>query len=310
MIYTNNHDLPDYLQRWLEQDDYDYVEGVISATGLLSPIRQTVLKSRHFEELEIDLADLIARRIGTGIHKSFEEVVMPRITQEQRGIVEIDGRKISGKYDMLKDLGHGRHRIIDIKTTGVYNYMYGNSAEEWKMQLSIYKYILEHDGWKVDNGQWSKRKAIKVDQTAEICLVFTDWKSGEAKQGGKYPPLRVGNIDMMLYGEPVVVSFIKEQLHRIEEAEQLDDHDLPICTDEELWKDKDKYRVMKQGNKKATRVFETEREAQGFIDLQTSKEYRIDLEEGKVKHCPFCDARSRCTQYPQLIADGLIEVTE
>ena len=119
---------------------------------------------------------------------------MPRIQKEKRVICEIGGKKVSGKYDMLKDIGHGKHRIIDIKTTGVNNYIYGTSLEEWKVQLSIYKYILEHDGWEMVEGEMVDRKAIKVDNFAEICLNFMDWNRGRALTQDNYPKIKVGNM--------------------------------------------------------------------------------------------------------------------
>lgn len=312
MKFTNKHDLPDYLRLWLKYDDYDYLEGIISATGLLSSVRQTLLKQRHFDDMEVDVSEFIARRIGTAIHASFEEVEMPRITKEKRVICEIAGRKISGKYDMLKDIGHGKHRIIDIKTTGVGSYIYGSSLEEWKCQLSIYRYILEHDGWEIVDGEMVDRKAIKVDNFAEICLAFTDWNRGRAMTQANYPKLKVGNMSTTLFAEDVIESFIIERLEGLEAAEKLDDDDLPLCDDEELWKDADKWAVLKEGNVKP-KLFDTEEAAKIFAEHTASSSGRscsIEHREGLVKACNYCDPRYVCNQYPQMLDKGLIQVIE
>jgi len=310
MKYTNQHDLPDYLRLWLEYDDYDYLEGIVSATGLLSPPRQIVLKARHFDSLEVDLADLIARRYGSALHASFEQVDMPRITQEQRVIALVDKRKVSGKFDMLKDIGGGRFRIIDIKSTSVWNAIYGSSAEEWKLQLSIYRYLLERDGWAMDEGEMVEREAITVDKHAEICLVFTDWKKADMNRHKDYPPIRVAHMDIDLYHPDFTRDFIATKLEAIAEAEELPDADLPFCTDEELWKDKDTFAVKKEGRKSAVRVYDTLEEAKMHIeniDKESERlKHSIEKRKGYVKRCPYCDVRSVCNQYDLLVEQGLI----
>lgn len=312
MKLTNNHELPDYLVRWLEFDDYDYVEGVVSATGLLSSPRQIVLKERHHDILECDVSEFIARRVGTAIHNSFEDVPMPRIKKEKRVVCEIGEHKISGKYDMLKELTHGIHRIVDIKTTKVGNYAYATTLEEWKVQLSIYKYILEHDGWEIVDGEWIDRKAIEVDNFAEICLYFTDWNRGRSYSDKKYPQIAVGNTSTPLFAEEVIEGFILERLEAIEKARKLTDDKLPFCDDEELWKEKDKWEVLKDGNIRP-KLFDTEVAANIHSEHLTStsgKECTVTLRPGMVKACGFCDARSKCNQMPQLVEEGLLEVKE
>lgn len=305
MKYTNNHSLPDYLQRWLEYDDYDYVPGTISATGLLSPVRQTILKQRHFNEIEIDLADLISRRFGTAIHGSFELVPMPHIDKEQRVVALVGGKKITGKYDMLKHIDSGVHRIIDIKSTSVWNAIYRSSLEHWKLQVSIYRFILEQDGWAIKDGKMVERKAIKVSRHSEICLVFTDWKRSDMKKHHDYPPIRVSKLDIELYGTDFTKDFIVEKLKTIDETSKLSDNDLPFCTDEELWI-KNTWAVMKKGRKSAVRVFKTEEEAESLLK-SFSDEHYMEVRKGMAGACSYCDARSVCNQYEELKKQGLIE---
>jgi hypothetical protein len=339
-VYTNIHNLPDYQRLWLEHDEYDYVEGVVSATGLASSVRQTILKERHFNDMEIDVTDMIARVVGTAIHASFENVNMPRIEQEQRVVYCFDkrcpecgsenitkakyandmfcedcaftfaARMVSGKYDMLKQLVADRYLIIDIKTTGVYNYIYKNHVTEWQLQLSTYKFILENDGWYIENGEWFDRKAIKVDSTAEICLVFTDWKREEALNRDDYPNIRLANMDVKLFGNDFIKDYIKDKIMTLEEARFIkDDNKLPFCTEEELWKDKDKYGVWKHEGKRASWTFKTIEEAEQKAD-ERGAQYSVKVEKGMVKHCPFCDCRSVCNQYQLLLADGMIKQFE
>lgn len=305
VIFTNNHELPDYLQAWLMHDEYDYHEGVISATGLLGAPRQQILKQRHFDDIEIDLEDMIARVFGTAIHDSFEKVEMPRIAKEERVLCVVGGKRISGKYDMLKTTG-STHKIIDIKTTSAWNFIYGSSAEHWKLQLSIYRYILKKNGLKLEDGEWVDRKAIDVSKKAEICFVFTDWKRSDARKGGNYPPIRVGYNHITLYGMKTIGAYIRERLKVIEEADQFSDDELPFCTEEELWKGKDKFAVMKKGRKSAVRVFDSRDEAEALIIEKDDKHY-IDVRKGLYGACNYCDVRTVCNQCEQIIKDKMLK---
>jgi len=84
MIYTNTHNLPDYVKSWLINDTYDYEENVISATTLLKPTRQIILEMRHRDEIVQDVSELIASKFGTALHLSFEKVNIPNVMHEKR----------------------------------------------------------------------------------------------------------------------------------------------------------------------------------------------------------------------------------
>ena len=309
MKFTNNHELPDYLERWLKFDDYDYVEGAISATGLIAPVRAAVLKKLFFDKIEIDLSDMIARRLGTAIHNSFETIPMPDITKEQRVLTKVNGQMISGKYDMLKKLDDELSRLIDIKTTSVWNAIYGSSLEHWKLQLSIYRYILQHRGWTLIDGEFVKRKAQRIDRHAEVCLVFTDWKRSEAKTNPTYPKIRVGSIPMDLFGNKFIENYIIERLNLIEEASKLPLDELPYCTDEELWIKAPKFAVKKEGNKRASKVCNTLEEAKEEVKKLGDK-YEIEERKSLAGACNYCDARSVCSQCKMLAASGMLEGAE
>ena len=71
MKYTNKHNLPDIIKTWLEFDEYDYEDDTFSATELISPTRQTMLKARYYDDLEIAICPVLAvsenmERLGMG----------------------------------------------------------------------------------------------------------------------------------------------------------------------------------------------------------------------------------------------------
>lgn len=291
--FTNKHGFPKYIQKWLKHDDYDYQEGTVSATGLLSPVRAVLLKERHWDELELDVSDMVSRRYGSAIHKSFEEVKEIELTQEKRYYCEIAGHTLTGKPDMVKPLGYGKYRIIDIKSTSVWNYIYASSVEDWKLQLSIYRYILEQND-------------MKIDRHAEITLVFTDWKRADARRKSDYPDSRLAVMGLELFSIKFIEEFIRERLEALDEASELKDAYLPKCDDEELWKNPDKWAVMKKGRKSAVRVFDTKREAEALL-RDKNKQHYIEHRKGMVNRCKYCDARSVCDQCEELTKLKLIQ---
>ena len=67
--YSNQMNIPLPLDVFLATDDYDYDPTAISATALLSPIRQTVSTKRvNPEDNPIDIAGLVLSRMGSAIH--------------------------------------------------------------------------------------------------------------------------------------------------------------------------------------------------------------------------------------------------
>ena len=86
MKITNKHNFPKHLADWLENDDYDYNNDplTISATSLLKPARIRILGQRHHGEVEQDIVDLIASRVGNAIHDSIERIETPGYEKEVR----------------------------------------------------------------------------------------------------------------------------------------------------------------------------------------------------------------------------------
>lgn len=288
MKVTNVTDLPDYLFEWLRQDEYDYEEGVLSATDLIYPVRRLILMQRHFDEIVLDCTDRISRRLGTAIHESFEKVPMPGIEKENRLYTEMSGQKLSGKYDMLKELPGDKYKLIDIKTTSVWTHIYG--SHKWREQLSIYRYLCRANGY-------------KVLEFADVCLVFTDWKRSEAKYNKDYPQYRVFVISINLMSYKETKEFIKGKLETYLAVKELPDDELPECTDEELWI-KHKWAVMREGRKRAVKLFDSEEDAQAFIDEKGYRDNYIEFREGKPTACEYCDARSVCSQYDRMTISG------
>ncbi len=292
MRYTNKFNLPDYVVEWLESDSYDFEEGVISATRLLAPPRQFVLNHRFKEELEMDISDIIPSRYGTAIHDSVDKVKLTNCMQEERLYtnIEINGKifKLSGKFDIIKDMDKPIRKLVDIKSTSVWSYIYDSKTKDYEAQLSIYRYLANKNG-------------LNVGDDAEILMVFTDWSRKRSELNYTYPDTRIKVKPIKLWSEKETEEYIKFRLGLFDKCLEMDENELPECTDEELWRDKPKFEVNIKD--RVVKTCSSEEKAKEHIE-KYQLDAKINLRKGGVKRCGYCTARRFCSQYKKLMMDA------
>lgn len=311
MRISNNTNIPLPLAVWLVSDDYDFVGGVnkISATSLLKPTRRFILTGRvPVTERENDVSDFIASRMGHAFHDSIEaawtknykgglkalgypdkvidavrinptdpeEGTIP-VHLERRGEREVNGYTISGKFDMVIE-----GEVYDTKSTSVYSYIFGGKEDDWIKQGSIYKWIFPN--------------LIKGDQI-HIQNIFTDWSRSASMQQKNYPPSRLMNNSFPLMSLDETEAFIVERTNLIKKFYKAPDHEIPFCSDEELWRSPPKYKYYSDPNKtdgRSTKNFDNPGEAHAY---RAEKGKGIVITElGKVKACSYCPAFKVCEQ--------------
>lgn len=293
MKYTNKYNFPDYVREWLEFDDYDHDPDTISATTLMKPARSYALGKQHEDELEIDISDLIASRYGTAIHASIEQVKLTDCVQEQRLKTTILDKTITGKFDILREIEPGKFKLIDMKSTSVWNYIYDKKNEDYITQLSIYRYL-------------GHQNDINIIDEAEILMVFTDWSSSKAKKDPEYPETRLKIKPLKLWSLEETKKYIEERVAELETTRMMEEKDMPECTSEELWSTPDSWAIMKDGRKTAVKVHETEIEAKAHLKDLDDK-HTIEYRPGKAKRCKYCAARNFCSQYKRMIENGQVD---
>jgi hypothetical protein len=298
MKYTNKLNLPQYLVDWLSNDNYDYAvtPNTVSATGLMKPVRAQILTARHGSEIEIDVSELFASRYGNAIHDSIERIVTPGVSKEQRTSkkITIDDTvyTVTGKYDLLVE-EDGLHTIRDIKTTSVWAFIYGGKDEDYRTQLSIYRWLLSD--------------THNINPIAYIDFFFTDWQAAKARAEDNYPQYRIQpGYRIELLPVSVVEAMIRDKLKILLEHQDTADDKLPQCTKEELWAEEDTYALYKIGNKRATKVCDTNEAAQQYQQQHNITGY-IQHRPGKVKRCKYCSAAPFCNQFKQLQEYKLVD---
>lgn len=304
---------------WLAADDYDYDPDrrTISATSLMKPVRQILLKERLTKENRTtpDVMDFFKSRMGTSIHDGIEKAWMTNmvpamlalgysedtiarfrinpsaedlrehndiipIYMEQRGSREFKGYKISGKFDMIVD-----GELKDHKSTSVYTFIKGSKDEDYRNQGSIYR--------------WIHRDKIFSDHI-DIQFIFTDWSKAQAKADPKYPqtPLYEHRVPLMSLDE--TERWIGDRIRTLEKYADVSEPTLPFCSDEELWRSPT---VWKYFSDPAKATDPKARSSKNFDNAAEAAAHRADKgkgivveKPGEVKACGYCPAYPICTQ--------------
>lgn len=319
MKLTNESGIALSVAVYLATDDYDYDPTAISATSLLKPIRQTILGKRLPKEFQtIDILSLVKSRTGTSIHSglelawrhnyknALEKLGYPKsvidkviinppdgsdlrdkipVYLEKRSYRELDGVRYSGKFDLVAE-----GRLEDLKTTSTFTYTKGVKDKDYQLQGSIYR--------------WLNPKIITADHAA-IQFIFTDWKAGLVKPGTNYPKIPVIEHKVPLLSLSETEDFIRHKKGLLDRYESYNEMDLPLCTDEELWKGPSVWKYFrKESNVRATKSCDTLAEA---LEAKAKHNEGIIKEvPGKAKACNYCSAAPICSQRQDLSEKGLL----
>jgi len=320
--YTNKNNVSLALAVFLMYDNYEYDErpNSISATGLIKPLRQLVLSKQNPALLKtVDIADLVATRMGSAIHKGCEDAwtdpenvknalkvlgaseeainnikinppfVKPGETPvyvEQRAEKEILDFVISGKYDLVLD-----GTLNDYKSTSVWTYIFDSNADSYTKQGSIYK--------------WLNPDKITSDYI-NINYIFTDWSAAKARMDTKsYPQIKTLTKQYPLWSTEETQNWIMNKIEAYKALANTPQEGLPQCTDEELWATEETFKYYKNPNKldRSTKNFKTMNEAlvrksaDGDVGI-------IKTVPGEVKACRYCPVIGICTQAETMLAEG------
>jgi hypothetical protein len=307
---TNNNGLSLPIAVWLAYDGYDYSndDSVISTTSLMKPIKQVVFGRRYKDaDKEFDVSDFISSSMGTALHDSVElawknkdktvdilnnmgylnaEDIYDKVTFEKRTVKQVGKYKISGKFDMVFD-----GIVADIKSTSTWTYIYGSKDDDYKIQMSIYR--------------WLNPELITND-FGYIEFIFTDWSAVKAKQDSSYPQGRTATKKIALMSIAETQKFVEDKLSEIQINELIEDDKLPDCTDEELWASADVWKVYK-GASRARSMKNFALEADAYEFAATKAGSVVVLNKGEVKRCNYCSYQEFCSQYTRLKVKGLVK---
>jgi len=292
MRITNRLNLPEGFVKAVSPEKHN-APGSLSATTLIQGIKQIILTERHWDELEDDVSDRIWAIFGTAVHSLMESEGEHDFT-EQRMAYQIDGITVTGTIDNY-DMQHGI--ICDYKTASVTKIKFGDFSD-WHTQGMIYAWLLNKNRFPVNK--------------CRFIALLKDHSKTEAERDYQYPkePVYIYEFTVTPQALFKIGLFIKSKVSEYQRCIALDDNVIPPCSPEERWDRPPKFAVMKNGMKRAVRLFDKQEEAEQLADEKGSGHY-IEFRKGESIRCrSYCLCRRFCNFYQENAAtsvDILIE---
>jgi hypothetical protein len=273
---TNKLNLPLPLVQAIANDNYsgnrvsDY-----STTGLLKPPRIAALQRQHKEKLVEDASDRIWALFGQVVHTIIERAATNELV-EKRLFMEIAGKTVSGQIDLYQG-----DTLWDWKTTSIYSGKDGAKAE-WVQQGNINRLLCAENG-------------IQVKRIQYVAL-YRDWSQMAAARKTDYPDKQIEIFNLEVWPLQESREFVEERI-ALHEAAKVQ---LPLCTDEERWAKPERWALMRKGQKRALKLYETEELATKAIT--DDKKQRVEHRPGEQTRCLFyCPVSAYCTQFRELV---------
>lgn len=282
MILTNNSNLPPGILNLLRNSAYE-AKGDTSTTRLIKPPRIVALYKRHGAKIKIDAQELAWSVLGQAVHVMLERSAGEDMIVETRLHTQIYGWDVNGQPDVY----YPKQELIDdYKVTSVWSFIY-TAKEEWEAQLNL-------------NAMLHRLLDQPVSEL-RIVAFLRDWQMQKAMREMKYPQNPIHTVGQVVWDMDRVVDYAEARVRLHQDAQALPDEELPLCSPKERWYRSGGWRVMKNGNKKADRVCNTEGEAKKFITdnsvaLKPGRYYLEPVETPGVNmRCQhYCEARSVC----------------
>jgi hypothetical protein len=279
MKFTNNLGLPQPLVSLIVNDDYTKGDADYSVTELFGPPRMRMLKQEHYDDIVIDVSDRLFALYGKLIHKVLEEAEENELSEE-RYYVELAGKRISGQVDRFILSGNV---LQDYKFVSTYKFK-GGVPMDYEQQINSYAYLLRRNGYGVNR--------------AYIIAMLRDWHKGTALKSlpEVYPQKQVIKPRVKLWKMADIEKVLKERIAVHEACKS----ELPLCSEEDMWRNKTEYHVKKIGGKRAIAKYYTMAEARAHVDTFPG-DYFVDKKEFEPKRCQlWCDVAEFCAQYKNM----------
>ena len=230
------------------------------------------------------MSDALWQLVGRALHHIAEAGADEEHIPEERLYAEVLGWRISGAID-VQHLSQGGVDIIDYKFTSAWAAL--NQKPEWQQQLNAYAWLYDvnHADTKVHRLQ--------------VCAFVRDWSRHEVERREDYPRAPIMTIPIELWEPERRQMFIEERVREHQDAARRHEWSdpLPLCTDEERWIRPKRYAVVKEGRKRAIKVFDREKEALDLVDEDHS--LGIEVRGGEPIRCAgnYCRVAPFCEQW-------------
>ena len=271
MKITNKYNLPEPLVNATSWGIRGIKEKTISVTQLIDSPQIFQLRKKHDAEIEEDVSDRIWALLGTSVHYILEGHTDKDYLSEEKLKIEIMGWTLTGIPDLFFC-----GILSDYKVTSVYSFLLGEK-ENWHFQTNVYAYLYTKYNFKVDKIQ--------------IVAFLRDWQKARITDAD-YPPCPVIVKPITISDYASIEKYINERILLHQEAEKTGVYS---CNDIERWKRDDTFACIKKGNKKASRVFDTQMKADEYCK---EKGLELEIRKGGYIRCEnYCNVSKFCNQF-------------
>jgi len=279
MKITNNLNLPAGFVRACSTNKHNK-PGRLSATTLLKGIKEIILTERHFDEIEIDVADQIWAIWGTAVHALLEHEGADEVAEEYVEL-PMSGITITGRIDNF-DLRKGI--ITDYKTASTWKVKFAD-FDDWKKQGLIYAMLLIESCFEV--------------KKCRFVALLKDHSKTDAERDASYPQSPVFIYEFNITDDDIkyISEFCENKIKDYLRYKDIADEYIPECTAEERWQKPEKYAVMKSGRKSAVKLFDDKESAEAMaIEVGGYIEHR----QGEPTKCKgYCNVNKWCHYWRQ-----------
>lgn len=283
MNLTNKHGLPQTFVNVIQRPSYSRGSSEISVTEILSPPQLVLLRRRHADDIEVDAADQVWSLFGSAVHNILQHGKDDNHVVEERLFTTFEGWRISGQVDLQEYQADGSVIISDYKVTSAWTVQ--QEKTEWVDQLNMYAWLVER---------------VKGHPVTELQIIgiVRDWSRREAANKEAYPQAPIVTLDIPIWDFQTREEFVRTRLSQHNEANfSAVSGEMPACTPEEMWEKPTTYAVMKEGGKRAKKVFLVKQEAEAFMADQKGTHFIETREGGRTRCDSFCQVAPFCQQY-------------
>jgi hypothetical protein len=266
---TNVHGLPQSIVAAVTADPY-VGGGDISVTKLIDAPQIRTLMAQHKDKITTDVSERIWSLLGQAVHTILERAALRQegMVAEDRLYAEVAGWQVSGQFDVIQmDTGV----LSDYKVTTVYKLQ---NIDGWTQQLNVLRWLAHKNGIAVTS--------------LEIIALLRDWKKGKAeRKPDSYPQTPIVRVEIPLWSLEEAEEYILDRVQLHQYAQQGGRVD---CTNEERWYTGTQFALMKEGGKRAVKLFDER-------PTEIPEGHHVEERPGEYRRCAsHCEVRHFCRQ--------------
>lgn len=281
MKITNQNNLPAPLVRAVSRHPREEAANRISVTELIQPPQIRALSKRHDSELSEDASDRIWSLLGTLLHQALEQNAqgLKNLISEGELATVVFDWTVVGHYDLSEMLLEGE-LLTDYKLTSVWAVREG-VKKEWEAQLNLYAELL--------------RRSARPVTALQLVAIGRDWSLHKARFDSQYPQQQVQIFPVRLWSHEEATEYLENRVRLHQYAAWYEKW--PECSEEERWARPTQYALMKKGQKRAVRLYDSESAA----ERNRGAAHYIQERPGESVRCAsYCHVANFCPQWAKL----------